>query len=358
MFADRLKLARKRAGLSRSALAECVGGGSMAKSIGDYEHGRGLPSLSVLSGLSDALDVSRFFLLGRRVLALKDVEWCKHSGVSVNVSAKDRACAEVLAIERVEKYLEIESILDLPPIGDLFADLRVDGVSDEREIEGLALKLRKKWKLGIDPIPSMTALLEDRGLMVIQGDLPERVGLTCKVECEGRVPIEVIVVSRDGNIGRRRFGLARELAYRLIVDTGSEGRQHESSMDRFAGAFLVQREHLMGSVGKDRSGMTVEELFRLKNLYGVSAAAMSMRLGQVGILPSEVVAGLLKTFARNRRKEEPEPMQSCEGFAAFEGPQRFERLVWQALGERTILPLRAARLLDTPLKEVEAALEG
>lgn len=354
MFADRLKLARKCAGLSMPALAGRIGFGSTAKIIKDYEHGRGLPSTSVLSRLSDVLGVSMGFLLGRRVLALKDVEWRKQSGAS----AKELARAEVLAIERVEKYLEIESVLDLQPIGDTFADLRVDTLIDEREIERAALNLREKWRLGIDPIPSMTALLEEKGLVVIQGELPKRIGgLTCRVECEGREPVEVIVVSRDGNVERRRFSLAHELAHRIIVDTASAGRQHESLMNRFAGAFLIQREHLMASVGKDRSRMTLNELFRLKKLYGVSAAAMLMRLGQVDILPQEVVAGAFKTFARNWRKNEPEPMRDLEGFAAFERPQRFENLVWQALGERLIIPLRAARLLDIRLKEVEAALE-
>ncbi len=355
MFADRLKLARKRAGLSMPALAGCLGVGSSAKIIKDYEQGRVLPPTSVLSRLSDALGVSMGFLLGWRALRCKDIEWRKQSGVSV----KDIARAELLAIERVEKYLEIESILDLPSINNPFADLRVDSLSDEREIEGIASNLREKWKLGIDPIPSMTALLEEKGLVVIQGELPKGIGgLTCQVECDGREPIEVIVVSQDGNIERRRFSLAHELAHRIIADTAGKSRRHESLMNRFAAAFLIQKEHLMVSVGKDRSGMTSSELFRLKKLYGVSAAAMSMRLGQVGILPQEVVTRDFKTFARDWRKEEPDPILHLEGFAAFERPQRFERLVWQALGERLILPLRAARLLDIPLKEVEAALEG
>ncbi|WP_197019027.1 ImmA/IrrE family metallo-endopeptidase [Thioalkalivibrio sp. HK1] len=205
----------------------------------------------------------------------------------------------------------------------------------------------------------MTALLEERGLVVIQGDLPKPVEcLTCRVECEGREPVEVIVVSRSGDIERRRFGLAHEIAHRVLVDTAIAGRQHESSMNRFAGAFLIQPEHLMGSVGKGRSAMTSSEIFRLKKGYGVPAAAMLMRLGQVGILPQGVVAKAFKTFARSWMKEEPEPMEHLEGFAAFEQPRCFERLVWQALGERLIIPLRAARLLGIPLKEVETMLEG
>ncbi|WP_197019026.1 helix-turn-helix domain-containing protein [Thioalkalivibrio sp. HK1] len=137
MFADRLKLARKRAGLSVSALAGGIGVGSTSKIIEDYERGRGLPSTSVLSRLCDALDVSMGFLLGRRVLAVRDIKWRQESGVSV----KERARAEVLVIERVEKYSEIESILDLRPIRCPFVGLRVNMPVDEREIERVASRL-------------------------------------------------------------------------------------------------------------------------------------------------------------------------------------------------------------------------
>ena len=39
-------------------------------------------------------------------------------------------------------------------------------------------------------------------------------------------------------------------------------------------------------------------------------------------------------------------MRDEQGFAAFEKPQRFRRLVWQAVGEELISPVRGAALLD------------
>ena len=54
------------------------------------------------------------------------------------------------------------------------------GQEDDGEI--VAEDLRKEWQLGIDPIPNMTALLEDWGIKVLVIELPERVsGLTCLV---------------------------------------------------------------------------------------------------------------------------------------------------------------------------------
>jgi len=267
--------------------------------------------------------------------------------------------AEAIVIEKLEDYLAIEDILDLHAAEDPFAALRVDQVADEEAIDAKAREVRREWKLGIDPIPSMTALIEDKGLKVIEADLPERInGLACHVERAEGAPTEVIVVSRHTNVERKRFNLAHELAHRIIIETGNAALKKEPSMHRFAGAFLIPREHLEAEAGKNRHGMTWIEIMRLKRTYGVSAAAMLVRLGQVGILSKSAVEYAFKTYARGWRREEPQPIGPGEGFAAFEKPQRFERLVWRALGEEMISPVRAAQMLGLPLSVIERDIRG
>jgi Zn-dependent peptidase ImmA (M78 family) len=104
--------------------------------------------------------------------------------------------------------------------------------------------------------------------------------------------------------------------------------------------------------------MTYMEIMRLKRLYGVSAAAMLMRLGQVGILPQSMIDHAFRTYARRWRTNEPEEIRDDEGFGAFEHPQRFERLVWRALGEELISPVRAAQMLRLSLSTVEENIRG
>ena len=355
MFGQRLRLARKRAGLSMQALAERVTPAVSAQAISKYEADKMMPSSAVLVGLSKALGVSLDFLLGGQVEALEALEWRKTS----KASAQDRAMAEAIVIEKLEDYLAIEDILDLRPEADPFAELRIDQVDDEEAIDAKARAVRKKWKLGIDPIPSMTALLEDKGLKVIEADLPERInGLACHVERADAPPTEVIVVARLTNVERKRFNLAHELAHRIIAGTGNAALRLEPAMNRFAGAFLMPREHLVAEAGQNRRGMTWHEIMRLKRTYGVSAAAMMVRLGQVGILSKAAVEYAFKTYARGWRKDEPEAIGLGEGFAAFETPQRFERLVWRALGEQLISPVRAAQMLGLPLSIVEREIRG
>lgn len=356
MFGQRLKLARKKAGLSLRGLAECVDPPVTAQAIGKYEAGRMMPSSSVLMGLGRALDVSLDFLMGGQVEALEAMEFRKHS----STSAQDRARAEALVIERLEDYLAVEDVLELELPADPFTELRRDEVGSWEEIEEAAGDLRRAWNLGLDPIPSVTSLLEEKGIKVIEADLPERFdGLACGVQRGGdRPPIEVVVVSSRVGVERKRFSLAHELAHRVIGSVAGAEIKPEKAMHRFAAAFLIPREHLEAEVGGERHGTTYHEVIRLKRVYGVSAAAMLVRLRDVGLLPESVVAYAFRSYARAWRREEPEPIVDGEGFGTFEEPRRYEGLVWRALGEELIAPVRAAQLLHRPLAEVEREIRG
>ncbi len=356
MFGQRLRLARKKVGLSMQALADRVIPKVSAQAISKYEADKMMPSSKVLVGLGKALGVSLDFLMGGQVETLSGLEFRKHSGTS----AKDRAQAEAIVIEKLEDYLAIEDILELVPPADPFSDLVTDRVENFEAVEDMAQALRQKWTLGIDPIPSISALLEDKGIKVIEADLPERFdGMACDVKrSDGKPDAAVVVVSNRTNIERKRFTLAHELAHRVIRATGNPAVGLEKAMNHFAGAFLVPGERLVEEVGAQRHGMTYHELIRLKRLYGVSAAAMLMRLGQTGILSPAVIEYAFRSYARAWRTEEPEPISDDKGFGAFERPQRFERLVWWALGEQLISPVRAAQFLRLSLLTIEREIRG
>lgn len=356
MFGQRLRLARKKSGLTMRALADRVTPKITAQAISKYEAGKMMPSSAVLVSLAKALDVSLDFLMSDQVVSLDSIEFRKHSGTS----ARDRAMAEALVTEKLENYLTIEDVLDLGPPPDSLESLRCSRIKSPEEAEAKAREVRQAWNLGIDPIPSMTGLLEDKGIRVIEAGLPERFdGLACDVKCgRGRADTQVVVISSRTNVERKRFSLAHELAHRVIRKTGRPDVTIERATDRFAGAFLVPAEHLRGEAGECRRGVTYHELISLKHTYGVSAAAMLVRLAQTGILPQTVVDYAFRSYARSWRRHEPEPMAEGEGFAAFETPGRFERLSWRALGEQLISPLRAAQLLDLPLDEVEREIRG
>ena len=67
MFGQRLRLARKKAGLSMQGLADRTSPRITAQAISKYEADKMNPSSSVLVGLSKALGVSLDFLMGGQV---------------------------------------------------------------------------------------------------------------------------------------------------------------------------------------------------------------------------------------------------------------------------------------------------
>ena len=69
-FGDRVTLARKEKGLSREELAKKIG--TSGPIIGRYERGDMMPSVEIATKISDALEVSMDFLVGKSSNNIKD----------------------------------------------------------------------------------------------------------------------------------------------------------------------------------------------------------------------------------------------------------------------------------------------
>ncbi len=353
MFADRLKLARKKAGFSLRSLAEALGNQVSAQAIGKYERCAMMPSSGTLLALARTLDVSLDYLMGAQVQNLDGVEFRKKSGTTV----KDRARVEAAVIEHVERYLTIEETLDLDS-AEWHRPFKKQRLGTLEEAEALANRVRKEWHLGEDPVPNMTELLEGHGIKVFITPLPESVsGMTCMVKRSGGLPeVPVIVVNQVHTLERRRLTLAHELAHRLIHEDFPV--DHEKASNYFAGAFLVPRAHLEREIGKHRKGFGYYELSQLKRMYRVSAAAFLVRLKHIDIINESTMAYAFRTFARGWRREEPEPLEASGQEGTRERARRYERLCYWALAEKLISSGKASELLQCPLSQIESAMKG
>lgn len=356
MIADRIRLARHKAGLSLRDLAAEMKHRVTAQAIGKYERGEDIPSSGVLIALSKALKVSITYLMDTQGLVLSGVEFRTRA----NTSAADRAAVETEVLEWMERYLQIERILALDSAewrSPFASPKSLRAIGDAAE---LAKEVRQRWVLGIDPIPNMTELLEEKGLKVLAADLPERVsGFTCIVAREeGSAGLPVIVVNRQLSLERRRLTLAHELAHRVIDPDSLPEKDGERAANLFAGALLMPREHLLREVGRERRALGYRELIALKRLYRVSGAALLMRLRQIGVISEPVLTYSFQTIARGWRTREPEELEPESIRGLRECPQRFERLCYRALAEDFVSLGKAAELLRTPLAKVEAGLKG
>jgi Zn-dependent peptidase ImmA (M78 family) len=350
MFGERLQLARKKAGLSLRGLADALGGQVTPQAIGKYERGQMMPTSTVLLALTRALSVSMEFLAAPLEVRLGAIDFRKKSGTS----ARARAHVEALVLEHVERYLLVEQVLELQTVAwePPFTPPSIDTFDAAEELAG---KLRQTWKLGHDPISDVTELLEEKGIKVVKLELPNDVsGLTCLIEREDVAPVPVIVVNSAHGMERQRLTLVHELAHRLMTVNGID---EEKVANRFASAFLMPAPHVREQVGKHRAGFGVAELMVTKRLYIVSAAALLVRLRDLGIITQQTMVYAFQTFARTWRKTEPQPIVTSEANPR-EQPQRFQRLCYRALAEGLITISKASELLRKTVAVIDEEMRG
>ncbi len=355
MIADRIKRARRKAGFSLRDLSTAMGGKVTAQAIGKYERGEDIPSSGVLMALAKALDVSVAYLLDTQGIELCGVEFRTRA----NTSARDRAHVETEVLEWIERYLQIELILELDSAhwnSPFTSPRKLRKIEDA---ENLAAEVREKWNLGLDPIPNMTELLEEKGLKVLTVSLPQRVsGFTCLVKRPNQSDLPVIVVNNQFSLERRRLTLAHELAHRLIDPDSLPEKDEEKAATLFAGAFLMPREHLLREAGKHRNALGYKELIDLKRLYRVSGAALLMRLRHLDVITDSTLVYAFQTIARGWRTQEPEELETPKLRGQHERARRFDRLCYRALAEGFVSLSKTAELLRLPVPEVEAGLKG
>ncbi|MEC4813796.1 MAG: XRE family transcriptional regulator [Scytonema sp. PMC 1069.18] len=356
MIGERIKIARNKAGLSLRQLSEAIQGKVSPQAIRKYERGEMLPSSSVLLALSKALGVSLTYLIDTQGIELGEFDFrCKSNNLN-----QDCARVKTEVLEWVERYLQIEQILDISSAEWEVPVNTPRKMSDVQEAEKLANDVRKKWNLGDDPIPNMTELLEEKGMKVLTINLPEGVsGFSCSIKrFNNGLEIPVIVVNNQISLERRRLTLGHELGHQLIDPENLSKQNEEKAATFFARTFLMSREHLEREVGKHRNSLGYQELIDLKRLYQVSGAALLIRLQDIGIISEDTLNYHFPSRARHWITTEPQELETVEERGKKEQASRFERLCYHALAEGLISLSKAVELLRKPIQEVEAGLKG
>jgi len=345
MIGNRLKLARNAAGLSLRGLQATADNRVTAQAIGKYERNESMPSSGVLLALASALQVTPDYLLGDPALTLESIEFRKKS----SARKKEEAHIQARALDLIERYLTVEEIIG-PPGSDWDKPRGAPyPVRELADVESAARALREHWNLGIDPIPNLTELLEDRGVKLLVVDLENIDGVSATAYRDQRRPVPVIVVKQNCPGERQRFNLAHELAHlALSVEAGVDP---EKAAHRFAGAFLAPREALLAVVGNHRRSISLGELFSLKKLFGMSAQALTYRCHDLGIISESLFRSIFKQISvRGWRRDEPAALP-------HERPSRFERLCYRALSEGLLSESKTAELLGVTVLELNRNME-
>ena len=349
MIGGHLRLARAAAGLSLRDLAKKIDNLVTAQAIGKYERDEAMPGSRVLIALARALDVSEDYLVGDREVVLEKVEFRKKR----IAGRKEEAQVEAKALHLLERYLLVEELLGLPSVEWDRPREAPYPAHALPEADRAAQSLRQHWGLGIDPIPNLVELLEERGIKVLVVDLAETIdGLTARARRVGREAAPVIVLNRRRAGERQRFTLAHELGH-MTIQAG-RGVDAEKAAHRFAGAFLMPVEALWAEIGKHRRQVGWSELFDLKRLFGASVQAITCRCKDLGIFGDGLYRRLFAEFSRRGWRSPPFP--EPEAMPA-EMPKRFERLCFRALAEGAVSGAKAAELLGMSVRRLNELME-
>jgi Zn-dependent peptidase ImmA (M78 family)/DNA-binding XRE family transcriptional regulator len=321
--------------MSQRQLAEMAGVSAMA--ISKYEHDQDVPGSAVLLRLGRALRVKVEYFFRPFNVRLSAPAYRRRQ--SLPDQQRESIVARVQ--EWVERYIEIEGLLNLEERADLPPSYPVRSFEDAEEA---ARSLREYWKIGEDPIEGLLDLLEDRGIKVGLVDGPEAFDALTLWANE---TLPIIAIKRGMTGDRQRFCLAHELGHLVMeIDDGIDDKGVEKLAHRFAAAFLVPAPAVKAELGERRQRLDLYELHLLKHKYGLSMQAWIFRAKDQDILSEQASGRLFREFSRKGwRKVEPGDQLQAEE------PQRFKRLVVRALTEDMISDSRASEILGTPLAQ-------
>lgn len=266
--ASRLAVARKRRGLTLTALADASGLSS--RSLSSFEAGRGRPSGESVTALARALDVAPEFLTA------DDVEEIPVDAVSFRALSKmtarqrDSALGAGRVAILINDWIEAHFELPKPDVPSL------TGHDPERAAE----EVRARWGLGERPISNMLHLLESHGVRVYSLT-PDNAQLDAYSLYWHGQPFIFLSTRKSGERGR--FDAAHELGHLVLhgEHESPHGREAELEANRFAAALLMPRASVLAAGLRHA---TVDRILRAKRTWNVAAMALTHRLMELDLV--------------------------------------------------------------------------
>jgi Zn-dependent peptidase ImmA (M78 family)/transcriptional regulator with XRE-family HTH domain len=265
----RLSLARRRAGLSVSALARELG--ISAQSIHNYEAGRQSPSPGTLTSLARVLGFPTVFFQMDASEPLIPEQVTFRARSKMTAGSRDSALADAELAVLLRKHIE-SAYTRLP---------RVDVPTPEGPVEPeiAAEYVRARW--GVDPhtpAPNMVHLLELKGVAVFS--LPS-MDQTLDAFAFWRNERPFVMLSMAKTAERSRFDAAHELGHLVLHASGYPSNDPEREANAFASAFLMPS---LGVRRRVKPNTNTAQILHEKAYWKTAAMALTYRLHALGLL--------------------------------------------------------------------------
>ncbi|ARC77957.1 DNA-binding protein [Pseudomonas aeruginosa] len=290
-------------GLSQVALANMVG--VSPATISKWKSGQQSPEAEALQSLAQVINVTPEWFT--RPLPEKCSLPLFRSNASAHANARTMLEARLEWAQDIA--LALSEFVDFPDVTlpkRVFTDPEQITSAD---IEHAADECRDLWNLGRRAIPDLAMAVEGAGVILVREETGVSTieGLSAWSPALSR-PIVLLAADKQNGF-RSRFDLAHELGHLILhkgIDRSTDPARHklmEDQAHRFAGAFLLPAESFAMDV---KSPVTLDSLLLLKQRWGVSVAAMVMRLRALDIIDDDAKGLLFKRrSARWGVKAEP-----------------------------------------------------
>ncbi|MCR4964886.1 MAG: XRE family transcriptional regulator [Bacteroidales bacterium] len=342
IFSQRLKNARVMQGLSMDGLCDKMNGIVSKQAISKYERGEMMPNSSVLLALSKALNVSAdyFFRTGVR---LENVEFRKKASLS---KKKEAQITEIVR-DHLERYILIEEIVSMnTPFSN---PIRNSAISNFNDIEIAVRELRKAWWIGLDSLPNITELLEDKGIKIIEIEADDKFdGLSANVN-KGTIP--VVVINKQWPVERKRFTCMHELGHLLLqLPSDLDEKAKENYCHYFANAMLLPCDAFLREIGPKRRHLSTSELIPIKEYFGISISAILKRARDLEVISESYYKSFyIRVLSKNRKEI------GLGNYLGRESSNRFMQLLYRATSEELISMSRAAEIANMTLSDYREA---
>lgn len=295
---SRITYARELRGLTKKELAEKIN--KTPSAVTQFEIGKSNLSLDTFLSISHVLSLPlSFFVIEKYIPAGSFLQCHFRANQKVSQTGRIKALAYAKLVFSIFSFLENMGINF--PI-QKFSEFENCNVHD-KQVENVALSVRKQLDLALSPIPNMAQLLESIGIKIIL--LPaQQVKLDAFATWFDDKPC--VIIDSNSAASRMQFDYAHELAH-LFLDKDNEPNDilFERRANRFASAFLMPAETFSKSCPYRYSK---QAFVSIKNFWKVSIAAALYRARELGIISetSYKTAQITRARAGTRINEENE----------------------------------------------------
>lgn len=277
--------------LSQAQLASLVG--VSPATVSKWRSGIQAPERDTLERLASVVNVTPEWFT--RAPSARVSPPLFRSNASAHVAA--RAMLEARVEWAQDVAFALSEFVDYPEVNLPVRHFKEPDEVTPDEIESAAIECRDLWRIGRTAVPDLALAIEGAGVILIREEtgIAQIEGLSTWSEVLGR-PLVLLSADKDNGY-RSRFDLAHELGHLILhrhIPRPTERERHkqlEAQAHRFAGAFLLPAETFANEV---RTPVTLDDLLLLKRRWGVSVAAIIMRLRALKILDEDAAQLLFK----------------------------------------------------------------